>query len=101
MRGHLVCALLPDSDAYFNIILGTEGLGDGVGAKPDRKSLDDLVQCTRRLVEDCFSGDTWLVSAMAQWTSVKIKIDGAIGCVENAKVFFFSVFPDAKDIVAC
>ncbi|KAJ7873916.1 hypothetical protein B0H14DRAFT_2719238 [Mycena olivaceomarginata] len=58
----------------------TSGLAEGVGAKPDRKSLDDLIQSTRRLVEDCFPGDTWLVSAMAQRGSVKTKIDGAVGC---------------------
>ncbi|KAJ7758821.1 hypothetical protein DFH07DRAFT_1060334 [Mycena maculata] len=63
-------------DMYFNI---TQGLGEGVGAKPDRKSLDELVQFTRRLVEDCFPGDTWLLSAMAQRASVKTKIDGAVG----------------------
>ncbi|KAJ7611554.1 hypothetical protein DFH06DRAFT_156488 [Mycena polygramma] len=57
----------------------TSGLGEGVGAKPDRKSLDDLVQSTRRLVEDRFPGDMWLLSAMAQRTSVKTKIDGAVG----------------------
>ncbi|KAJ7873898.1 hypothetical protein B0H14DRAFT_2719196 [Mycena olivaceomarginata] len=57
----------------------TSGLAEGVGAKPDRKSLDDLIQFTRCLVEECFPGDTWLVSAMAQRGSVKTKIDGAVG----------------------
>ncbi|KAJ6553124.1 hypothetical protein B0H19DRAFT_1155708 [Mycena capillaripes] len=57
----------------------TSGLGEGVNAKPDRKSLDDLIQATRRLVEDYFPGDTWLVSAMAQRASIKTKIDGAVG----------------------
>jgi hypothetical protein len=97
MHEHLVRALLPDSDVYFNITPGTEGLGEGVGAKPDRQSLDDLVQCTRRLVEECFPGDTWFVSAMAQRTSVKTKIDGAVGCVAKVAAFF-SVFPDAKPL---
>jgi len=57
----------------------TSGLTEGVHAKPDRKSLDDLIQSTQRLVEDCFPGDTGLVSAMAQRASVKTKIDGAFG----------------------
>jgi hypothetical protein len=91
MREHLVRALLLDSDLYFNITRDIEGLGEGVGAKPDRKSLDDLIQSTRRLVEDCFPGDTWLVSAMAQRGSVKTKIDGTVGCVEEAKAFFFGL----------
>ncbi|KAF7335084.1 G domain-containing protein [Mycena venus] len=57
----------------------TSGLAEGAHATPDRKSLDDLIQSTRHLVEDCFPGDTWLVSAMAQRGSVKTKIDGAVG----------------------
>ncbi|KAJ7871738.1 hypothetical protein B0H13DRAFT_2060102 [Mycena leptocephala] len=44
------------------------------------KELEPFCGCTRRLVEDCSPGDTWLVSAMAQRTSVKTKIDGAVGC---------------------
>jgi hypothetical protein len=97
MREHQVRALLLDSDLYFNITRGIEGLGEGVGAKPDRKSLDNLIQSTRGLVENCFHGDTWLVSAMAQRGSVKTKIDGAVGCVEEAKAFFL-VFLDAESL---
>lgn len=56
-----------------------------MGANPDRKALDDLVQSTRRLVGEYFPGDTWIVSAMAQRASVKTKIDGAIGCVTASR----------------
>ncbi|KAJ7210079.1 hypothetical protein GGX14DRAFT_451396 [Mycena pura] len=56
----------------------TSGLTEGVHAKPDRNSLDDLHNSVR-LVEDCFPGDTVLVSVMAQRASVKTKIDDAFG----------------------
>ncbi|KAJ7714642.1 hypothetical protein B0H16DRAFT_1618029, partial [Mycena metata] len=55
--------------------LGLSGLPP---SKLDPTALDDLVRETRRLVEENFRGDSWIVSAMAQRTSAQVKIEGAI-----------------------
>jgi hypothetical protein len=52
-----------------------------VKAKPNWDALDDLIKTTRELVETRFGGNAWIVSAMAQRTSVEEKVNGAIACV--------------------
>ncbi|KAJ7727623.1 hypothetical protein B0H16DRAFT_1470891 [Mycena metata] len=51
----------------------TSGLSGGVKAKPDWVALDGLVETTRDLIDKRFGGDAWIVSAMAQRTSVDEK----------------------------
>ncbi|KAJ7027080.1 hypothetical protein C8F04DRAFT_95088 [Mycena alexandri] len=55
----------------------TSGLSGGVKAKPDWVALDGLVGTTRDLIDKRFGGNAWIVSAMAQRTSVEEKVKGA------------------------
>ena len=54
------------------------GLAGGEPSKLDPAALDELVQTTRRLVEKKFSGDAWIVSAMAQRASAQVNIEGSV-----------------------
>ncbi|KAJ7751360.1 hypothetical protein B0H16DRAFT_1840576 [Mycena metata] len=53
------------------------GLSGLAPSKLDPTALDDLVRETRRLVDENFRGDAWIVSAMAQRASAQVKIEGA------------------------
>ncbi|KAJ7022647.1 hypothetical protein C8F04DRAFT_1137329 [Mycena alexandri] len=56
----------------------TSGLSGGPKAKPNWDALDEIIKTTRELIEKRFGGEAWIVSAMAQRTSVEEKINGAI-----------------------
>ncbi|KAJ7714611.1 hypothetical protein B0H16DRAFT_1618166 [Mycena metata] len=69
----------PFFEKYTQLLyVRTSGLSGAPPSKLDPTALDDLVRETRRLVEETFRGDAWIVSAMAQRASAQVKIEGAI-----------------------
>ncbi|KAJ7239932.1 hypothetical protein C8J57DRAFT_1563295 [Mycena rebaudengoi] len=56
----------------------SSGLAGSQFSKPDREALAHLVQITRDLVQTHVEGEVWIVSAMAQRASARVKLNASI-----------------------
>ncbi|KAJ7433602.1 hypothetical protein B0H11DRAFT_2375583 [Mycena galericulata] len=56
----------------------SSGLAGQQDSEPDRQALAHLVQITRDLVQRHVEGEVWIVSAMAQRASARVKINASI-----------------------
>ncbi|KAJ7205726.1 hypothetical protein GGX14DRAFT_644217 [Mycena pura] len=70
---------LPHAQTSGTLICHMNGrLSGRSSARPNWDALDNLIKTTRELIETRFGSTAWIVSAMAQRTSVEEKTNGAI-----------------------